>query len=471
LLDQKKGVEKEIDENTQRLFDKGHAVEAAARPIVEDLIGQPLFSKTFSRGNLLASLDGISLDGEIVFEHKLMNKDIAQQMQETGEPVEMHAFQLEQQLLCSGAKKAIFVMSDGTPENMVHVEYESKPERRQKLVESWAQFQLDLRDHVVKTVVETPVATPIRDLPAVSFRLDGLTLISNLDEYKTAALELVEKSKLPIESDQNFADCELLNKKFKDAEKRIDAIKADVLGEISDIDAFTKDITEIQELFRQARLNGEKQVKNRKAEIRAEIIAECSTLLDEHVDEINKRFDGQVRLPILPIDFVGSMKGKKTISSLRDSAKTHLTEMKVESSRIGTLIQANLLKIPDEFKFLFADLQSICDKQNDDFKNLVATRINEHKQQQAEKEAQEKATETFAESIEETIETPVDDDAPFDDDAPAINAADILALREVRQLLQACVAEFPQCTSTKADIVATKVKTLLSQAIETIDFK
>jgi len=68
------GIADDIDENTQRLFDRGHATEATARVIAEGIIGQDLYPATVSddMDYLLASLDGMTMDDSIIFEHKLL---------------------------------------------------------------------------------------------------------------------------------------------------------------------------------------------------------------------------------------------------------------------------------------------------------------------------------------------------------------------------------------------------------------
>ncbi|MCW8965258.1 MAG: YqaJ viral recombinase family protein, partial [Candidatus Pacearchaeota archaeon] len=131
LLDLKKtGIAEEIDAHTQRLFDKGHAAEASIRQVVEKLIGADLYpvtgTETIDGTRLLASFDGITMLEDIVFEHKLWNKKLAADV--VTESLDPHYYwQLEQQLLVSGAKKAIFVVSDGTEENMVFMWYEPQP--------------------------------------------------------------------------------------------------------------------------------------------------------------------------------------------------------------------------------------------------------------------------------------------------------------------------------------------------------
>ena len=66
LLRQKAtGIAKDIDSNTQRLFDAGHEAEEAARPIAEAIVGDTLYPVTGTAEidglPLLASFDGLTL--------------------------------------------------------------------------------------------------------------------------------------------------------------------------------------------------------------------------------------------------------------------------------------------------------------------------------------------------------------------------------------------------------------------------
>src|SRR3990170_5008457 len=64
----------------QRLFNTGHEAEASARPIAEKIIGESLYPATVSTEidglPLLASLDGMTMDGSVIFEHKLINNEL-----------------------------------------------------------------------------------------------------------------------------------------------------------------------------------------------------------------------------------------------------------------------------------------------------------------------------------------------------------------------------------------------------------
>ena len=144
LLTMKKtGIAPDVTQSQQYIFDKGHATEAAARPLVEVQIGEELYPVVGTLGNLLASMDGMTMLGETLFEHKLWNESLVAQVK-AGELDPHYYWQLEQQLLVSGAERVIFVCSDGTAENFVSMEYRPVASRAAQLVEGWKQFEADL---------------------------------------------------------------------------------------------------------------------------------------------------------------------------------------------------------------------------------------------------------------------------------------------------------------------------------------
>ena len=110
---------------TQRIFDKGHEAEAKARPILEKNIGEELYPvvgcEVIDGLPLWVSLDGMTMSEEIIFEHKQYNKELFDIVNSGGDLPAFIFWQLEQQLLVSKAKKAIFVVSDGTEDNWARV--------------------------------------------------------------------------------------------------------------------------------------------------------------------------------------------------------------------------------------------------------------------------------------------------------------------------------------------------------------
>ncbi|WP_122563905.1 YqaJ viral recombinase family protein [Pseudomonas viridiflava] len=390
LLHAKKtGLDRDISWWVQKyLFDKGHEAEALARPILEASIGEDLFPVVGTEGDLLASLDGCTMMGEIVFEHKMWNEQLAADVR-AGDLDAHYYWQLEQQLLVSGAEKVIFVCSDGTEKNFVSMEYFPVQGRAAKLVAGWKQFEADLEAFVpTEAVIEAVGKTPDA-LPALRIEVTGMVTASNLEQFKAHSLAVFESINTDLQTDQHFADAEKTVKWCGEVEERLEAAKQHALSQTESIDALFRTIDEISEQARRKRLELDKLVKARKVAIRDEIVLKAKAALRDHLDKINASFGGKVRLPDIPADFAGAIKGKKTVSSLRDAADSELARAKIDASQIGDSIRANLESLRTlaaEYPFLFSDAQQIVLKNNDDLVSLIKVRINEHKETEAKKE-------------------------------------------------------------------------------------
>lgn len=382
------GIKPEVSLQQQKLFDRGHASEALARPIAEAIIGSELYPVTATDDNgwLLASMDGLDMLGEIGFEHKLYSEKLAAQV--GAGKLDMHyVWQLEHQALVTGCTEILFMTSDGTEENCAYFTYEPDAKLQQKLVKAWQQFEKDLAEYKTKLAageIDQPKQAQsevVRDLPAITYKMNGLALKSDLSEFKSQAAALIKKSQEPLVTDDDFATAETLVKTFSAAETRIKSLSEQVIGEVQDIDAFIKDLKQIGEEIRQARLSTEKQVKAEKETRRQEIINKAQHDLSNHIQAQQAKLDGYA-LPDYKADFAGALKGKKTIESLQSAANDELARAKIDISQQADEGTANLKafnELAADHKFLFADLQQNLFKPADDFLAMVKSRIADHK--------------------------------------------------------------------------------------------
>ena len=384
LMYTKKFGAKDVDAATQRLFDRGHEAEAKAISIAESIVGEPLFPVTGSKEGtrLSASFDGLTMDHSIAWEHKLWNEKLALAInshKESGEPLPEHyTIQLDQQLLVSGAEKALFMCSDGTEVNAAWCWYVGGD--LSYLEPAWDQFNKDL------SVYEpTPEAAPVEvksidDLPALKINVSGMVQSSNLKLYEEQALAFINSISTDLKTDDDFANAEKLVKFCKSAEDEIETAKKAVLAQTADIDQLFTTIDKIKEEMRQKRLSLNKLVKEKKERIRRDILQEAQRKLSDHVNELSLK--AQVNI-VDDADFLQVMKGKKTIKSLRDACDSELARAKIATDQQATLAIKNQAAVPEDYRFLFNDFRQIAFKSNDDFLNLVNARIAEHKQKEA----------------------------------------------------------------------------------------
>lgn len=398
LLQKKTGLAPEVDAATQRLFDNGHAAEAAARPIVERMIGEDLYPVVGARGNLLASLDGIDMLETVVFEHKALNQSLIQQIA-AGELEAHYWAQLEQQLYVSGAERAIFVCSDGTEENLHWLEYRPVPGRIEQILAGWKQFEEDLAAYVPVEAAPEAVGRAPESLPALRIEVTGMVTASNLEAFKSHALAVFQGINRDLQTDQDFANAESTVKWCGEVEDKLKAAKQHALSQTASIDELFRAIDAISDSARATRLELDKLVKARKESRRLEIKTSAEQALAAHIAAINKRL-GKVQLPHIASDFAGAIKGKRTISSLQDAADSELARAKIEANRIAESIEANLASLrtlATDHAFLFSDAQQLVLKDNEALEAIIKSRIADH-------EAEEKAkAEARAEAERERI--------------------------------------------------------------------
>ena len=384
LLRQKAtGHIQEVDSAKQRLFDKGHEAEAAARPIVEEIIGDELFPVTGSLEvdglPLLASFDGLTMSEDIVWENKLFNESLANDIYafEIGD----HYWpQLEQQLLVSGAAKAYFTTSDGTPENTVGMWYESVPRRRQQLIAGWKQFAEDIANYQHVESKPTPTADAIEDLPALTVQLVGQVTASNLETFEAAVKARIKAISTDLQTDADFVNADKMVKFLDDGEKKLDLVKSQALAQTASIDQLFRTIDGLKAEMKSKRLTLDKLVKSEKENRKGEIVTKAKAELVEHVQALHKR----IGVACIPVDggiFAESIKGLKSLDSMRDKVSAALANAKIEANAIADRIDANRKTVED--MSLVPDFAQVCMKQPEDFAAMLAMRVYQRKESEA----------------------------------------------------------------------------------------
>ena len=397
LLQQKhSGIEPELDAATERLFAAGRAAEAARRPAAEAIVGDELFPAVGTLEvdglPLLASFDGITLDGGTIYEHKLANAHAAEHVRSTGEPPMAHVWQIEHQLLVSGASVALYELSDGG-EPAAFCWYRSRPERRAALIAGWRQFAADLAAYTPTAPAGPVVAAPVETLPALSLRVDGaLAVVSNLDLFGEHLRRFVAGLPKQPSTDQEFANAEAACKVLQRAQDALEQAESAALAQTASIEQMRRMVADYVEIARSTRLLLERVVKQRKEQLRAEIVARAQQALAEHIERLNARL-GRPYMPTVPADFGTAIKGKKTLDSIRSAVDQVLAHAKIAANERHAAIEANMatLRGHAEHAFLFADEAQLVLKLPDDLSAVVQQRIAAHAAAEAKRIEAERA--------------------------------------------------------------------------------
>jgi len=370
------GIVPEVDAATQRRFDKGHEVEAAARPLAEEIIGEDLYPVVLAADvdglHLSASLDGQDLLGEVTWEHKQANAELIASLESGVIPDQYHP-QMEQGLMLSGAKRCLFMASNGTRESMRYCWYESSPELRAKILPTWTQLMADVAAYVPESKAAPVIAAPVETLPAVSVKVDGaLAIVSNLPDFGTALRNFIAKIPAQPSTDQEFADTEAACKSLKKAEEALEAAESNALAQLSDVDTMRRLVADFKALARATRLQKEKLVTQRKEAIKSEIVAGGIAALRKHIVELNAAMPDDY-MPQVPADFGGVIKGLRTVDSIRNAVDTELARAKIAASEIANRIHANVKTIK-ESGLVVHDTAALVLKAPDDLAAVIAQR-------------------------------------------------------------------------------------------------
>jgi predicted phage-related endonuclease len=388
------GSEKVFSDYVRKhILAKGHASEAGGRPITEEMIGQDLYPVTVTDDAeyLLASLDGQTMDGAIIFEHKEWSEALAAQVR--AKDLDPHYYwQLEQELLAAEGQKVIFVTSDGTREKFEWMEYTAVPGRAERLMAGWKQFDLDVAAYEHVEVQPAPAAAAIEALPALMVTIEGKVLASNLEDFEKSATTFIAAINTDLTTDQHFADAAQTVKFCKDGEDRLELVKAQAIAQTASIEKLFATIDKISGQLRSKRLELDKLVTARKDTIRADIVRKGQTDFAAHITALNEQL-GRPYMPSIVTDFAGAVKGKRELSSMRNAVATELARAKIEANEVCGRILKNLNFMRENAKdhaFLFNDTSTIVLKAEDDLQVLVKSRISEQAAAEAKRLADER---------------------------------------------------------------------------------
>lgn len=386
------GIVPDVDPATQARFDEGHRIEALARPLAEDIIGEELYPMVGSNGKLSASFDGLTASDDICFEHKTLNEELRNVLI-NNQPLPLaYRVQMQQQLMVCGASKALFMASKWAGDVLVeeyHCWYYPDSELAAQIEAGWAQFEKDLAAYVPVKVAEKSQPDAIMTLPALAIQIRGEVVNSNLPAFRQAADSFIAKIKTELKTDDDFVNAKATVKFCEKAEKDLELAKSAAIAQTASIDELMRTVSHIQDQLRSKRLALDKLVVRRETEIKEEIVAKARAEFNDHVAALEAEIK-PIKLVVAPPNFAAATKSKRTIASLENAVATELALGKIAADAAAKDMRAKLAWIKanaKDYGFLFSDLQLVIQKPAADFELLVTTRIATHKAAEAEKVA------------------------------------------------------------------------------------
>ena len=395
------GLAAEIDAHTQMRFDDGHRFEALARPRAEELVGESLYPVVGSLGTLSASFDGLTICDDVAWEHKTLNESLRAAIRQQGGNANeflapAYRIQMEQQLLVSGADRALFLATRWEGDVLTEERYcwyTPDQQLRAEIVAGWEQFEIDLANYVPAAQAEKSVAEAIIALPALVANIRGEVTLTNLPTFKEQAERFIAGIKTDLQDDQDFANAELTIKCCDAAEKDIERAKAAAIAQTASIDDLMRTVDLIKDQLRTKRLMLTKLVDRRKLEIKETILAEAKSAYADHVAALEAEIK-PLRLAQAMPDFAGAMKNKRTLASLHDAVDTLLAGAKIATNTMAADYRAKQTWCREHaasYGFLFMDMASIIGKPMEDFQLVITSRIADHKRAEEAKAEAERA--------------------------------------------------------------------------------
>ena len=384
------GIRPEPTPEQQRVFDRGHRIEALARPVAEEIIGEELAPLVLADGKYSASFDGLSFEGDVAWECKSDNASLRDAIpyaisdDSYGALLPEHyRAQLEHQAMVSGCERILFtaasLSADGDGLGEVRsCWYAPDPEMRTRLIAGWAQFEKDVAAYVPEDRPAPVTPAPMESLPAVVVQVQGaLTVAGNLPAFGQALRAFIARIPARPATDQEFFDAESACKSLKKAEDALTQAEDGALAQISDVELMRRTVADLKELARSTRLATEKLVKAEKDARRAEKVMAARAEFDKHVARLQVDIKG-VRLIVPVPDFGGAIKGLSSLASIDDKLTAALLAGQAEANTIAGRIINNLQTLDSvpQYAHLFADRQELAYKDGETLELLMQKRVD-----------------------------------------------------------------------------------------------
>lgn len=233
---------------------------------------------------------------------------------------------------------------------------------------------------------------------------ESKVLSTNIKTFEEQANAYLATLTTTFETDDDFAKADSEVKELKEIEDKIrTAIEQTHNGEIAELILAAE---QIAERFRQERLNREKMVKNRKAEIKETIISQAF----QRILTIKSSYESDVSLALernIPKDNIKkrleeATKRRSTLATLTSAVNAEETAITAEIGAEAARISARRKLIPIHYEYLFKDWLVLIAGDHE-LEPIIQQRIAEEEKREAEikaKAEQEAKAKAEAEKVQ-----------------------------------------------------------------------
>lgn len=399
LIERKTGVYKEVSEAVKARFAEGHRAEALARAVIEEELIDDLYPAVCVDGKFSASLDGMTDDHRIGFEHKLLNKKLRDAMPEktgwntaSNLPIE-YRVQMEHQMLVSGVKAIVFTASEWDADckcvDMRKARYESDPELRQRIIFGWKAFEEDLAKPLPVEIKQLKAsAHPVEVVPSPKVTVTSVNGVLRvdaklLDAWGEELQGFIDGVAAGSQREDYYTICKAAADTLKEAEV---ALKTAFDAGLAHIEGYTEIRDMVSALCKRAKdarllFDGiyDKENKARKEAI----IQRARVQFEDYLyDAIQRCRSAGGELSASMPDFAAAIKGKSSMDKIQDKVTATLISAKGDVELLEQQVKNNLALLDEfsEYFFLFFDKDRIVLEEDEkSFRKIVHERVNQYK--------------------------------------------------------------------------------------------
>ena len=243
----------------------------------------------------------------------------------------------------------------------------------------------------------------------LTIRLTGTIQDSNFNEWKRDLIAQIQATAKELKSDEDFVAATQQVKWFKAAEKSLAQAKQSAIEQATEIQQLFGAIDEISAEARDARLSLERQIKQRKAEIKAEIIRSGIEFVWQLISRQSpdfqaldhSRYVDSQRFEQVVRGKAGTRSMELAIDNLCAQISREILEKAAEIENNSRLIE----RIPEAHQFLFQDRNALLSLSSSELTLTIENRVAKFQTAQAKTEADTALREL---EHERTIELPAD---------------------------------------------------------------
>jgi uncharacterized coiled-coil protein SlyX len=178
----------------------------------------------------------------------------------------------------------------------------------------------------------------------------GEVSVSNLNEITPMFDDYLASIKTEFSNDQDYADAEANGDNCEETEKRIKALRENIIAQMVDINTIDSTLANYQEAFRKMKVLLKNAVKEQKDNIKTTAIMKAKAAYADFVVELNKGIEVNLSQRLACPDFAAAIKNVKTISSMQSRINDALANGKAEATTLANDVKTKLAYINETAK-------------------------------------------------------------------------------------------------------------------------